>query len=420
LDAFANLEQERRALEEIFNRYQLRQEQARALTEEISRAEEQQALRAFQMQEIERAAIVPGEDSLLVEEKKRLQHAEELQRIISEGYQTLYETEESILSVLSRCAKKIRRGAELDQRLSTIGEALEELEIKLEDVCLALRDAQGVMQPDPYRLDEILERIRVINQLKRKYGPSLEEVMAFKEELVLNHADLQERKDALKCMKKELDDMGSQLVRHAVSLSGKRKKSARALEADVEDELNQLHMPNTRFRLHFSGTDEEEDPNRPPPIRDIRADGLDRVEFLISPNVGEELRPLSKIASGGELSRIMLALKTILAKAGTVETLIFDEVDAGIGGATAEVVGEKLLALSRYHQILCISHLPQIASKGENHFLVKKTTQGGRSQTNIVDLGPEERVREIARLLGGKEITPKAVAHAKEMLGQGQ
>jgi DNA repair protein RecN (Recombination protein N) len=146
-------------------------------------------------------------------------------------------------------------------------------------------------------------------------------------------------------------------------------------------------------------------------------DGLDQVEFMISPNVGEELRPLARIASGGELSRIMLALKTILARTGSVETVIFDEVDSGISGATAEVIGEKLSSLATYHQILCITHLPQIASQGQNHFLVSKEVLNGRTQTSISGLEPEERVREIARLLGGKEITERAVAHAREMLG---
>ena len=169
-------------------------------------------------------------------------------------------------------------------------------------------------------------------------------------------------------------------------------------------------MKGTRFEVGF---DQDEEPT----MTSVGRDGCDRVEFLISPNMGESLRPLSKIASGGELSRIMLALKTILARQGSVETIIFDEIDAGIGGATAEVIGDKLQALAAYHQILCITHLPQIASKGKSHFLVKKGVREKRTVTSISELDFDQRVQEIARLLGGKEVSKKALSHAREMLG---
>jgi DNA repair protein RecN (Recombination protein N) len=185
----------------------------------------------------------------------------------------------------------------------------------------------------------------------------------------------------------------------------------------VEKELHLLHMEKTRFQARFDreGVGPEEPAGEG--LEHMGAHGFDHVEFMMSPNVGEELRPLSKIASGGELSRIMLAVKTILARTASVETIIFDEVDSGISGATAEVVGEKLLSLAEYHQLLCITHLPQIATQGQVHFLVRKEVSGGRTHTTISALTPEERVREIARLLGGREITQRTVDHAKEMLG---
>jgi DNA repair protein RecN (Recombination protein N) len=215
---------------------------------------------------------------------------------------------------------------------------------------------------------------------------------------------------------KDLQRQEQDLVFRAIALSKKRRSSATLFERAVESELNHLDMKGTRFRVGFRDEESASDPKSM--INSIKPDGLDRVEFLISANVGEDLRPLSKIASGGELSRIMLALKTILARNTSVETIIFDEVDAGIGGATAETVGEKLKSLSDYNQVLCITHLPQIAGKGDAHFMVKKKVLENRTQTVIVLLNPAERVQEVARLLGGKVISERAIAHAEEMLNR--
>jgi DNA repair protein RecN (Recombination protein N) len=216
-----------------------------------------------------------------------------------------------------------------------------------------------------------------------------------------------------------LEETGKDMKRHeedlisrAVAISKKRKDVAGQIEKAVEAELNLLDMKGTRFRVGFR----EEGLEGREIISYVRPDGYDRVEFLLSANIGEDLRPLSRIASGGELSRIMLALKTILARKTSVETIIFDEIDSGIGGATAEIVGEKLRSLSEYNQVLCITHLPQIAGKGDAHFIVKKMVKDNRTQAAIMLLNPEERVREVARLLGGKVISERAIAHAEEML----
>ena len=216
---------------------------------------------------------------------------------------------------------------------------------------------------------------------------------------------------------KEREKIEADLLDRARSLSKRRKKAAKELEKVVENELHHLHMAETTFAVKFEEARGCAEEKKRDSIKEVRADGLDYVEFMISPNIGEELRPLLRIASGGELSRIMLALKTILARTASVETIIFDEVDSGISGATAEVIGEKLLSLGKYHQIICITHLPQIATHGQTHYLVKKEVVGGRTQTNISELDHEGRLQEIARLLAGREITSRAVAHAKEMLG---
>ena len=203
----------------------------------------------------------------------------------------------------------------------------------------------------------------------------------------------------------------------ALGLSEKRHSTAELFEKKVEEELHKLGMAGTVFKIQFDPTDLERTSSEEDGLStSISADGVDTLEFMISPNVGEDLRPLARIASGGELSRIMLALKTMMAQSGSVETLIFDEIDTGIGGSIATVVGEKLKALSSYHQILCITHLPQIAAFGKTHFLVKKMVTKSRTKTHISLLEKEDRVNEIARLLGGKKISEKTLSHAREML----
>jgi len=413
LDEFGGLSEERRQLNGIFNRNEEMGKEIRLLEEEIRQVEQGQELARFQIQEIEQAGISPGEESSLMEEKRRLQHAGELMEIVSEGYQCLYETDGSVFSTVSQWEKRLDKGAELDPTLEPMRDCISDIRVKVEDVSFSLRDFQKRIPLDPRRLEEVVERLDLLHKLKRKYGATLDDVMQFKEMACTRLIDLAERRKKLEELEKRRQEVEREIQSRARSLSEKRKKVAGELEAAVEKEVDQLHMPETRFRVKFH---EEESGKAAERFGRIHGDGFDQVEFMISPNVGEELRPLSRIASGGELSRIMLGLKTILAETGSVETLVFDEVDSGIGGAAAEVVGEKLQSLAKYHQILCITHLPQIASQGETHFLVGKKVAGGRTETVITALDPEGRVREIARLLGGRRITPQALAHAREML----
>jgi DNA repair protein RecN (Recombination protein N) len=417
LDDFGGLSEARFELSDVFTTYQSLKGEISHLEREINAIGERQDLTQFQIQEIERAEVSPGEDERLGEEKRRLQHAAELLEIVTEGYQSLYERHDSVLSSISQCIKRVAKGAEIDPGLGPIKEALSEIEVKLEDASLALRDYQKTISMDPHKLEELGERIELLNGLKRKYGPTLEDVLQYNNKLTSEIFDLDEKKVRLDQLIKKRPNLEADLMARATTLSKKRKKVAGGLEKSVEKELKDLHMSKTRFQIKFDQALGGTGVMGSPKVEDVRLDGFDRVEFLISPNIGEDLRPLVKIASGGELSRIMLALKTILARTASVETVIFDEVDSGISGATAEVIGEKLSSLAEYHQILCITHLPQIASQGQNHFLVSKEVFDGRTQTLISGLEPEARVQEIARLLGGKEITPRAVAHAREMLG---
>lgn len=417
LDDFGGLSNERAGLSELFSGYQALKEDIRQIEGDIKRISEKQDLAGFQMREIEEAGISPGEDEELVEEKRRLLHAEELLEIVTEGYQILYEQNDSVLSSLSQCIKRMKKGAELDRRLSSIGEALFEIEAGLEDASLSLRDFQKMIHPDPDRLEEVVQRLDLLNRFKRKYGPTLEDILQFKDILTSKMFDLDEKRESLDQLVTDRKELESAIIKRAGVLSEKRKKAAGKFEKAVEKELHNLNMAETRFRVSFSGEDDENKESDEDLLKDIGPHGLDRMEFIISANVGEELKPLSKIASGGELSRIMLAVKTILARTESVETIIFDEVDSGISGATAEVVGKKLDSLAGFHQMLCITHLPQIASQGKTHFQVSKVVTAGRTQAVIKELDYDSRVREIARLLAGREITPKALAHAREMMG---
>jgi len=415
LDDFGGLTEERLKLNTAFSAYQALNEERRALEKEIREGEERQELAKFQREEIEKAALKSGEDTLLEEERKRLQHAEELLQTVAETYQTLYERERALVAELAFCIKGIERGAEVDSRLGAVAEALRSAKVEIEEAALELRDFQKTIVIDPQRLEEVEERLAWINTLKRKYGATIEEILGFKDRVSKMMENLDHKREALARTRREMEALEQEMLSKAQLLSKKRKDAAKAFEGSVKKELDLLDMGGTQFEVRFLlGGLAGPSPDKAGEA--LKADGFDRVEFMLSPNVGEELKPLSRIASGGELSRIMLALKTILARTGAVETVVFDEVDSGIGGATAEVVGDKLRSLSEYHQILCITHLPQIASKGTTHFRVQKTVEDRRTRTVIWELDQEQRVREIARLLGGKKISEQAMAHAREIL----
>jgi DNA repair protein RecN (Recombination protein N) len=419
LDDFGDLTAERMDLAESFSKYEALKEKCLKVDREIRQSKEKQELALFQIKEIETAHILDKEDSLLEEERKRLRHAEQLKEIIAGTYDTLYEKEDSVISELSLCVKGVEKGSEIDRRLESAGNALASAKTELEETALHLRQLRDSVAISPSRLEDVEERLHFLNSLKRKYGPSLEDVMTFREELsgMIHNLDRQEKE--LEDIKKDLKRQEKDTVSRATALSLKRREVAnKKMEKSIEGELAVLEMGGTRFQVKFAPKDPEDIDEPEMLINSIRPEGYDSVEFMLSPNVGEELRPLSKIASGGELSRIMLALKTILARNASVETIIFDEVDSGIGGATAEVIGEKLNSLAEYHQILCITHLPQIASKGDTHFLVTKTVKENRTETLITALSREQRVKEVGRLMGGKVVSDQAIALAREMLGK--
>jgi DNA repair protein RecN (Recombination protein N) len=358
---------------------------------------------AFQVREIEASGIQIDEEESLKEERTILTHAKKLMDFVHVSEETLYSDEGSAIERIQKILNQGREMAAIDPSLSQPLKSLESTLIQLEDIALALRDYSKRVEINPMRLEEIENRLEEIDRLKRKYGPTVEEVLSFRhradealKSFTSDEEKLAQLKDRLEPLRQTVNDLGKRL-------SKKRKDVALELKKSVEKELNSLGMKKTIFEIRVD----------PSPLS---LNGVDRVEFLISPNIGEEVKPLAKIASGGELSRIMLAMKRILAKVGGRQVLIFDEVDSGIGGAMAEVVGKKLRELSRHHQVICVTHLPQIACFADQHHSVRKEVKTGRTITMVDRLDPEAIADEIARMLGGVKVTDKTKAHAKEMI----
>ncbi len=388
------------------------------LREMTLRQAEHQELIRFQAAEIEAAAVTPREDALLEQERGRLKNAEALYEAVFTSVETLYSAQGAVCERLGEVAKNLEKAAQVDADLASRAKRAAEAAYQLEDLAADLRGYLNHVRVDEQRLEEVESRLHVLTRLKRRFGGSLESVAA---EL----AALRSRLDSLETVDQEIaraesliTDQRGHLCRLVKTLSESRRQAARRFSEKVEAELASLRMEKTRFQAQLETTcaDSRSDPHLEADGALMNETGIDVVRFLIAHNVGEDLKPLAGIASGGELSRVVLALKAILAQSDLVETIIFDEVDAGIGGAVAEVVGKKLASLARHHQVICITHLPQIAKFADHHFRILKGVAEGRTRTRIDPVRGEERVAEIARMLGGERITAATLAHARELL----
>jgi len=372
----------------------------------------------FQRKEIGAAALVPQEDASLEQERTRLKNSETLYQVVFEGIEALYGAEGAVLERLIDIKKQVERAGQLDPALLPMAKGLEDAAFQIEDVVENLRNYLKAVYFDENRLEEVETRLDSLQKMKRKYGGTLAKVIAYLEKIESELAELENLSGKIEATELQLDRLHQKLAELARQLSQKREQASEKLSRQVEKELVTLKMDHARFAVAFRASDT--DAHTPPYLAAegsvINETGIDRITFMISANVGEELKPLADIASGGELSRVVLALKAILAAGGSVETIVFDEVDAGIGGAVAEVVGRKLAELARYHQVVCITHLPQIAKFGGQHFKISKQVRNGRTVTTIDPLDQKGRVEEIARMLGGTTITRTTLAHASEML----
>jgi len=403
LDEFGGLLGLREEFQHHFQRFVSLSEEVRRIREEKEKRVKEFDLMAFQSKEIETSGIQIGEEEALKEERSVLTHAQKLMAFANLSEEMLYRGNGSAIERIQSILRQGREMGTIDPSLSPPLKALETALIQLEEVALALRDYSRRIEINPMRLEEIENRLEEIDRLKRKYGPTLERVLLFKKKVDEALESFTSDGEKLSQLEVLLEPLPGEVMALAKQVSGERRRVASELKRSVEKELGSLGMKKTTFEVHM-----EDLP--------LSLKGVDRVEFLISPNVGEEVKPLAKIASGGELSRIMLAMKRILVKIGGRQVLIFDEVDSGIGGATAEVVGKKLRELSKHHQVICVTHLPQIACFAENHHSVKKEVRTGRTTTIVDRLEKEAIVDEIARMLGGLKVTEKTRAHAKEMI----
>lgn len=412
LDGFGNLTETRREYAAAF-------EGLRAL--EISLAERRHAgadrqaredLLRYQAEEITAAELRPGEDRELERERLLLSEGRRLAELAQALYGPLYEDEQSILGGLGSLSGPIKELATIDSEMASDRGRFEEATALLTDLAMRLRAYRDRLEYDPERLERIEERLDLIRRLVRKYGGSLEEVARMGEEAAQELRGLETLEADLTALSTQVTEAREKAAKLAQALSRRRKKAAGELEKRLESELKDLRMDHARVRIAVEQTVDD----GPLPFR-LTASGTDRVEFLFSANLGEAPQPLARIASGGELSRVMLAVKTVLAAEDRVPVLVFDEVDAGIGGAVATVVGKRLQNLSRHgHQVFCITHLAPIAAQAQHHFLVTKAARDERTVTQVEALAHKDRVEEVARMLGGATITPKIRATAAEML----
>ena len=418
LDQFGSLTAQRRKVTDDYHQILPLIDKLNRLNSTRQREAEHRKLLAFQKNEITAASLAPGEDAELEQERLRLKNAEALYQTVHSSIEELYGASGSVIERLSEVKKNLETAGRIDSQLKTKAETLASASFQIEDLTDELRSHLNLIQMDDQRLEAVEERLDVINRLKRKYGGSLEAVSSQLETIEAELSEVENIGKQIEKIEEQLIKLHDQLARRALKLSQKRNEAAKDLARKVVEELGSLKMSQTEFKavLYPLAADEKTNPYLTTKNYCMTESGIDRVAFMIAPNPGEELKPLASIASGGELSRVVLALKAILAESDAVETIVFDEVDAGIGGGTAEVVGRKLSDLARHHQIICITHLPQIAKFGEHHFSISKHVDDGRTKTAIQPLSREDRTKEIARMLGGEKITQTTLDHARELM----
>lgn len=377
------------------------EEELVSLLSDHARKVERLDLIQFQRDEIQKANPKRGETEAAQQQLAILSHATKLLDAANRGYELLYDSDTSISSILSQTSRTLRDAAQHDARLEPLASQTESARIQVQEIASGLRDYAARIEADPQELERVQSRLAELERLHRKYGPDL-----------LAHLDkLNREMDSLGLTEEQKDKLLQRVAalradydKAAGTLSRKRRAASEKLARRIVEQLKSLAMPHARFEVRWSDVA----PGGP--------EGLDSAEFAISANPGEDLRPLAKVASGGELSRIMLALRTVLVVDESAKTLVFDEVDAGVGGKAAETVGQKLQELSRRYQILCVTHLPQIAACADHHFRIEKTVQEGRTVTRVESLGDEARVDELVRMMSGSRVSDAARQHIREML----
>ena len=371
----------------------------------------------YQVREIEAAGLVEGEEEELLAERTRLANAERLLTLTDTAYRALYSDEEDRLGaseLLGEAIKALSQLVAIDSSLADALQTAEELSYQLDDLAAVVRNYRDTLEYNPHRLAQVEERLRLIHSLKRKYGDSIAEVLAFGRRAAQELETITHSEERIAELRAQEESLLREIGELGVALSEARRRAADQLQARVEQELADLSMEGARFEVSIEQREDSEGAWVGNRRLAFDRTGIDRVEFLISPNVGEPLKPLASVASGGETSRLMLALKTVLSLADETPTLIFDEIDAGIGGRVGGVVGHKLWSLTPEHQVLCVTHLPQLAAYGDVHFRVAKSVVGQRTVTRVKMLDDEERIGELAAMLGADR--PETRRSAEAML----
>ncbi|MEW9500370.1 DNA repair protein RecN [Jeotgalibacillus marinus] len=402
------------AYSDLFTKYETVQKQIRSLSENEQQMAHRLDLIRFQYQEIEQASLEINEDDVLMEEKSRLVNFERLFDSLQTAYRAL-QGEQKGLDWIGLSMSNLEHSAEIDSNLKATSESVANSFYLLEEAASSIRQQLDELEYDPDRLQVIDDRLNEINQLKRKYGSTIEEILEFGSSIEEEIESITNRELTLLDLEGKRASIQEDLYLEAVQLSNERQKWAQKLIFEIHEQLKALYMDKAVFDVrfhHYASNDKENG-------YEFKRDGVDLLEFFISTNPGEPLKPLTKIASGGEISRIMLALKTIFSKHQGITSIIFDEVDTGVSGRVAQAIAEKIHAVSHHSQVLCISHLPQVAAISDRHLFISKEVKNDRTISHVLSLEEKERIHEISRMISGVEITELTLSHAKELLDLG-
>lgn len=407
LDSFGHLDGALAAYRAEYDRFSaIKKEMAALSMDEIEKARLSDSLK-YQIEELERANIKPGEKDTLSARRDLLRNSEKLTEALDEAFSALYGGDDNAVSMSQNAAYYAAKAANYAPELEQAANAVNDAAFALADAAETLRDFKDSLDFSPEEYDNIETRLSLLNKIERKYGRTDEELCVYLDECRRKLDDIEYADDRLVKLEKELSAQKAQCVKAAAALSAQRREKAAELEKRIVTELRELNMPSVRFAVEFVPVDNEQG---------FDASGADKIRFIMSANAGEELGRISKIASGGELSRIMLAMKNVFAENDPVGTMVFDEIDTGVSGIAAQRVAEKLFAVSKGRQVMCVTHLPQIAAMADSHYLIAKHEEGGRTYTEVNGLTREGRRRELARLHGGDFITETTLASAEEQL----
>ena len=417
LDGFAELETQANSMQMSYKTLTASWNELNQVKQSLEQKRREKALLEAQLEELERARLTPGEEEELRAAKNVLAHSEKLYQGCREGEDLLYESDAALVGRLGKYSGRLRELAGVDQHLRPTVELLESSLAQLQEAAAQLRRYAERIHFDRNSLEQVEERLAELQRLKRKYGGSIEDILRAHQEIREALGSLEQGESKIAALEKTFADARQTAWDTAEKISTARQRAAKKLKRDMEREVRTLGMPETTFEARFMTHDEKADM---PPFfvggKKLTERGMDQVEFYFSPNPGEPPKALAKIASGGELSRLMLALKALVLTTGEASTLLFDEVDAGIGGRVAEIVGKKLKQVAARQQVLSVTHLPQIAALADAHYVVEKEVEQGRTFTRVKQLSERDRIAEIARMLGGIKITDQARRHAEALV----